>query len=71
MAGQHVENLFRRFKGEIVTIKTTSGATFEGRIAEVTNDYACLHEANSTEGAELFLFFDAIESMAKGKLSSN
>ena len=25
MAGQHTENLFRRFKGEQVSIKTVSG----------------------------------------------
>ena len=32
MAGQHIENLFRRFKGEKVNIKTISGGIYEGRV---------------------------------------
>ena len=38
MAGQHTENLFRRFKGEAVSIKTVSGGLYEGRVTEITND---------------------------------
>lgn len=60
-----MENLFRRFKGEVVRIKTVSGAKFEGRITEITNDYVCLSETGSPEGEQQFLFFDSIESMAK------
>ena len=32
MAGQHMENLFRRFKGEVVDVKTVSGGIYAGRI---------------------------------------
>ena len=28
MAGQHMENLFRRFKGEVVDVKTVSGGIY-------------------------------------------
>lgn len=63
MAGQHMENLFRRFKGEVVNIKTVSGGTYEGRVAEITNDYVCLSETPGTNGSQVFLFFNAIESM--------
>ena len=44
MAGQHLENLFRRFKGEVVDVKTISGGIYSGRISEITNDYVCLIE---------------------------
>jgi len=64
MAGQHIENLFRRFKGEKVSIKTISGGIYEGRVAEITNDYVCLNETSGVDSQPVFLFFSAIESMA-------
>lgn len=64
MAGQHVENLFRRFKGEKINIKTISGGIYEGRVIEITNDYVCLHETADAENQPVFIFFTAIESMA-------
>src|SRR4029078_7396027 len=63
MAGQHTENLFRRFKGEAVSIKTVSGGLYEGRVTEITNDYICLIETVGGEGVQVFLFFHAIESV--------
>jgi ribosome maturation factor RimP len=64
MAGQHSENLFRRFKGEKVNVKTISGGSYEGRVVEVTNDYVCLSETSGSESQPVFIFFTAIESMA-------
>jgi len=64
MAGQHIENLFRRFKGEVVNVKTVSGGTYSGRVSEITNDYICLIETAAEPGQQVFLFFRAIESMA-------
>ncbi len=64
MAGQHIENLFRRFKGEVVDVKTISGGLYAGRIVEVTNDYVCLGETSGTPGQQVFLSFAAVESMA-------
>lgn len=63
MAGQHSENLFRRFKGEKVSIKSMSGGVYEGRVSDVTNDYVLLTETGDGEGVQVFLFFKAIESM--------
>jgi hypothetical protein len=57
---QHIENLFRRFKGQVVNIKTVSGGLYEGKVTEVTNDYVCVSEA---DGADVYLFYHAIESM--------
>ena len=64
MARQHIENLFRRFKGEVVDVKTLSGGIYAGRIVEVTNDFVCLIETAGAPGQQVFLFFQAIESMA-------
>ena len=64
MAGQHVENLFRRFKGEKISLKTISGGIYEGRVIEITNDYVCLTETSGAENQPVFIFFSAIESMA-------
>ena len=64
MAGQHIENLFRRFKGEVVDVKTLSGGIYSGRVVEITNDYVCLTETSGAPGQQVFLTFGAIESMA-------
>ena len=63
MPMQHVENLFRRFKGQIVSIKTVSGNAYEGRITEITIDFVGLTAKGHGESA-VFLFFHAIESIA-------
>ena len=63
MAGQHIENLFRRFKGEVVDVKTVSGGIYSGRVVEVTNDYVCLTETSGAPG-QVFVTFGAIESVA-------
>jgi ribosome maturation factor RimP len=63
MAGQHTENLFRRFKGQSISVKTITGGMYQGRVVEVTNDYVCLSEIVGGEGAQVFLFFHSIESM--------
>ena len=64
MSGQHIENLFRRFKGEVVDLKTVSGGIYSGRVVEVTNDYVCLTEASGAPGQQVFVAFNAIESVA-------
>ena len=64
MSGQHLENLFRRFKGEVVDVKTISGGIYSGRVSEITNDYVCLIETSGAPGQQVFLSFMAVESMA-------
>ena len=63
MAGQHTENLFPRFKGETVSLKTISGGIYEGRIVEITNDYVSLGDTAGADGKPVFIFFMAIESV--------
>ena len=62
MPMQHIENLFRRFKGQVVSIKTVSGGTYEGRVTEITNDFVGLTKKSDGEPT-VFLFFHAIESI--------
>ena len=64
MEGQHTENLFRRFKGEKINLKTISGGLYTGRVIEITNDYVCLNEGSGEDTQPVFIFFSAIESMA-------
>ena len=61
MGSQHTENLFRRYKGERITLKTVSGGVFQGRVTEITNDYVSLVDAN--EKTPTFVFFNAVESL--------
>ena len=65
---QHTENLFRRFKGQVVSIKTASGSVYEGRVTEITNDFVGLTARGDGEPAEVFLLFHAIESMMVAEL---
>ena len=63
MERQHTENLFRRYKGEIISIKGVSGSSYQGPGSEITNDYVCLIGSGDIEGLKVFLFFLAIEMM--------
>ena len=64
MAGHDIENLFRRFKGEKINLKTISGGIYTGRVVEITNDYVCLNETDGSESQTVFIFFTALESVA-------
>ncbi len=63
MERQHTENLFRRYKGVVVDVKTVSTGIYRGKVTEVTNDYVCLVESGDVEGSQVFIFFSAIESL--------
>jgi hypothetical protein len=63
---QHAENLLRRYKGQVLTIKMISGAVHHGRVTEITNDFVELIETRDEQTGEdsihVFLLFQAIES---------
>ncbi len=63
MVRQHTENLFRRYKGQLVNIKSMSGGVYKGHVGEITNDYVSLTDRDSEDGSQSFVFFDAIESI--------
>lgn len=64
---QHIENLLRRYKGQVVSIKTISGAIHHGRVTEITNDFVEMaelkDEQKTDEPMHLLLLFQAIESV--------
>jgi hypothetical protein len=63
MARQHTENLFRRYKGQLVNVKTLSAGVYKGRVGEITNDYVALSDRDGEDETQIFLFFHAIESI--------
>ena len=63
MAGQHTENLFRRYKGQLVTIRSVSGGIYKGHVVEITNDYVTLNDRDAENNALTFVLFTAVESV--------
>jgi hypothetical protein len=62
MERQHTENLLRRYKGQLINIKTLSGGVYKGHVTEITNDYVSLTDRETDDGLQTFVLFDAIES---------
>ena len=63
MPQQHTENLFRRYKGQLVSIRSVSGVEYKGHVGEITNDYVLLVDRGTESGLPIFVFFAAIESI--------
>jgi hypothetical protein len=63
MERQHTENLFRRYKGKLVNIRTISGGVYSGRVSETTNNYVLLTDRGAEDEPPIFVFFAAIESL--------
>ena len=63
MERQHTENLFRRYKGQLVNIKSLSGGVYKGYVGEITNDYVSLSDRGTEDKTQTFVLFSAIESM--------
>jgi len=63
MERQHTENLFRRYKGQLVNVKTVSAGVYKGRVGEITNDYVALTDRDGADETQTFIFFVAIESI--------
>jgi len=62
---QHIENLLIRFRGQLVSIKTVSGAVYEGSITDVTNDYVALRvKTSGAEGDLIIILLHSIESVS-------
>jgi hypothetical protein len=61
---QHVENLLIRFRGQAVDIKTMSGAVYEGKITDVTNDYVSLKvQPEDGDADNVIILLHSIESI--------
>ena len=61
---QRVENMFRRYKGQTVNIKTLSGGVYEGVVSEITNDYVALIIKSEEVGQDqVFVLLHSIEAV--------
>lgn len=61
---QRVENLLRRYRGQVVNIKTCSGGIYEGEVADVTNDYVALKVTGGDDSRDtVFVVIHTIESL--------
>jgi hypothetical protein len=69
MERQHTENLFRRYKGQLVNIRSLSGGVYKGYVVEITNDYLSLSDRDSENKTQTFLLFSAIESIVVAEAS--
>ena len=63
MVRQHTENLFRRYKGQLVNIRSVSGGVYKGYVVEITNDYVALNDRDTETSTQTFVLFTAIESV--------
>ena len=63
MVRQHTENLFRRFKGELVNIKSISGGVYRGYVSEITNDYVSIIDRETEDDTQTFILYSSIESL--------
>jgi hypothetical protein len=63
MGGQHTENLFRRYKGKVVVVKSLSGGEYKGHVGEISNDYVLLTSREMETETQTFVLYDAIESI--------
>jgi len=61
---QRVENFFRRYKGQGVSIKTLSGSVYEGIVSEINSDYVALITKSSDESRDqVVVLLHSIESV--------
>ena len=63
MERQHTENLFRRYKGQLVTIRSISGGVYKGHVGEITNDYVLLTDREAEHQQQTLVLYNAIESV--------
>jgi phenolic acid decarboxylase len=70
MDRQHTENLFRRYKGQLVNLRTVSGGVYKGHVTEITGDYVALTDRETDDETKTYILFDAIESLVVLETSS-
>jgi ferredoxin-fold anticodon binding domain-containing protein len=64
MGLQHIENMLRRYRGQVINVKTRSGGVYEGTVADITNDYVALAMKNDDESRDtVFVLLHSIEAV--------
>jgi len=63
MGLQHLENLLRRHREEVVKIRTMFGGTYEGAITEINSDYVMLVCERDGPPEQTFVLLQSIEAV--------
>lgn len=64
MGLQHIENLLRRYRGQVVKLITRSGNVYEGTVADITNDYVALTMKNEDNSRDtVFVLLHSVEAV--------
>jgi hypothetical protein len=64
MGMQHIENMLRRYRGQVVNVKTMSGGVYEGSVTEITNDYVALSmKTGESEPEQVYVLLHSIEAV--------
>ena len=64
MGMQHIENMLRRYRGQVVNVKTMSGGVYEGSVTEITNDYVALSmRMDGGEPEPVYVLLQSIEAV--------
>lgn len=67
MGLQHVENLLRRHRGQIVNIRTMFGGVYEGVVSDINSDYVTLTHEKADSPEVTFVLLQSIEAVQKQK----
>jgi hypothetical protein len=67
MGLQHVENLLRRHRGQIVNIRTMFGGVYEGVISDINSDYVTLTHEEPDLPEVTFVLLQSIEAVQRRK----
>ena len=64
MGLQHVENLLRRHRGQVVNIRTMFGGVYKGVVSDINSDYVTLTSCEADEGST-FVLLQSIEAVVQ------
>lgn len=65
MGLQHVENLLRRHRGQVVNIRTMFGGVYEGVVSDINSDYVTLTSVGVETQNETFVLLQSIEAVQR------
>lgn len=67
MGLQHVENLLRRHRGQMVNIRTMFGGVYEGVVSDINSDYVTLTHEETDLPEVTFVLLQSIEAVQRCK----
>lgn len=65
MGLQHVENLLRRHRGQVVNIRTMFGGVYEGIVSDINSDFVTLTSVGVETPVETYVLLQSIEAVQR------